>query len=140
MRFIFYSLLCLIPMKAFSFNWDRCSKKWIDTSSWLGEGWFTSSSSYLSSTGECSALGMVKEDQAKLFYAFNNDKVLNDVARGTGEHYLALSEMWGCSEKSALNEVSSLRENYLELVHSELGTQYSMMKDKLKCSQVNKTK
>lgn len=92
-----------------------------------GYGWgmVVSATSFVSSTGDCSAIAMNNEERAQSFYAFNHEKVLEDVAKGGGEYYSSMSRLWDCNDK--LN-IQSARKNYSTLVKQDINQQYKTLK------------
>ncbi|OFZ15271.1 MAG: hypothetical protein A2X86_08070 [Bdellovibrionales bacterium GWA2_49_15] len=89
------SLLMIILIDhSFAFSWKRCHKEWIQST--FGTGVAISTTSFVSSTGACSAIGMNTQDQKKLFVAQNSDKLMEDSARGGGEYLSAYASLSGC--------------------------------------------
>lgn len=124
---------------AFSFNYDKCKRGLVSTK---GKGIYTTiftgimNTTYsvgqsLTSTGGCAAIGMTKEEQAQVFYAFNHEKVLEDIAKGGGEYYSSLSRLWGCPYKL---DRSLIQQKYMSLNQLKLEDQYSVVKGFSGCS------
>jgi hypothetical protein len=60
-------------------------------------GEFSSTTQFVSSNGECSAIGLNEEQKKRESYiARNLDEIKQDVARGQGEHLDALYVLSGC--------------------------------------------
>lgn len=112
-----------------SFNWRKCSNQNLGDASIFGVT--TSSGQFTTSTGGCAAIGMAKEDQAQVFYAFNHEKVLEDIAKGGGEYYSSLSRLWGCANKL---DRSLVQQRYMSLNQLELEDQYRAVKGFSGCS------
>lgn len=73
-----------------------------------------------------------------MLYVVNEDKVLVDIARGRGEYYLGLTQLWGCEQASALREVESLRPSLPELLKLGTEEQYKLIKEKIRCQKMTK--
>lgn len=116
-------IMLLVTNVSFAYNRNKCRNYLFGKSGGYNRLGI-STSQFVSSTGACAAIGMNREEKAKSFYAFNNDKVLDDIAKGTGEYYLALTKLWGCKEEVALMNVKQLRSSYIELLNSEVEGQY----------------
>ena len=86
---------------------------------------------FTTSTGGCAAIGMNNEERAQSFYAFNHEKVLEDIAKGGGEYYSSMSRLWDCSDKP---NILSARQNYSALVKQDISQQYKMLKAVNGCS------
>lgn len=85
---IFFLLKCF-PVLAFNYN--KCFSKG-------GSGIITlpiSLSQFVSSTGDCSAVGRL-EQKKKLFFAYNLNKLKSDFSKGGGEYAMAYAELHGC--------------------------------------------
>lgn len=127
------TLLFLVLGLCFGFNWSKCERGLIDTDR---EGISTQIVSGISnsvyslaqlttSTGGCAAIGMNNEERAQSFYAFNHEKVLEDIAKGGGEYYSSMSRLWDCNDK--LN-IQSARKKYSTLVKQDINQQYKTLK------------
>lgn len=96
-----------------------------------GQGWgmVVSATSFVSSTGDCSAIAMNNEERAQRFYAFNHEKVLEDIAKGGGEYYSSLSSLWNCKDKN----VMAARGNYAAIIRLDTVKQYAALKKLITC-------
>lgn len=100
---------------SYAFNWKKCERTWIDKSSWMGEGLFTSTTSFFSSTGACAMIGKSDHD-AKVFIAHNKEKMLEDFARGGGEYAYAFASLYSCDPISQQLFLISVKEKYIDLL------------------------
>jgi hypothetical protein len=119
-----YLFLCslLFSTVTFAFNGRKC-----DTLISRKGGFYLlpmSTAQFTSSTGECSALGMNKEDQRKLFYYVNFEPLKNDVARGNGETLNSLLSLSGCKNFSDFRIKKKMKENYAELFNEDSEKSY----------------
>lgn len=127
-------LFLLVYNNAFAFNWGKCKRFLNRDNSLTGAAGFASTTSFFSSTGDCAAIGMKSEERAKVFYAFNYDKVLDDIARGNGEYYVTLTKLWECEKEFSPGNMNKIRNEYSELLRAKVEDQYEMIKDHT-CSQ-----
>lgn len=84
----------------------------------------TSSAQFLSSTGECSALGLNKEEQIKTFYYVNNERIKQDVAQGRGEYLDSFVQLVGCNQKTDLILRRELKNEFKILFVNDLEQSY----------------
>jgi hypothetical protein len=62
-------------------------------------------------TSECTASGAVKsERETDVFVAVNFDSLKNEIARGSGEHLVALANLMGCERSDSF--ARTLQANY----------------------------
>lgn len=98
-KVILFLLLLVSTDIAFSFNWNKCRRNVLNSAEGnkiLGITMAGSStSSFVSSTGECAMIGKTDHD-AKVFIANNKDKLLQDFAKGEGEYARSFAELYGC--------------------------------------------
>ncbi|MFP5520744.1 MAG: DUF3015 family protein [Bdellovibrionia bacterium] len=120
-------LSAIFCLDAHTFNWRKCKSNKIDT---RGDSFHTqivsgifdysySTAQFITSTGECSAIGMSSDERAQLFYAFNYDKVLEDIAKNRGEYLASFEKILGCKV-----EFSKLRNNYDALSRASIEEQF----------------
>ncbi|MCK5073797.1 MAG: DUF3015 family protein [Bacteriovoracaceae bacterium] len=98
-----------LSVQLHAFNWKKCRKNF--SRDW-GIGLLTasgSSSSYISSTGDCAMIGMAEHDK-KVFIAQNLDNLQIDIARGQGEYLDAYAALSGCHQSEYFNKI--LQGNY----------------------------
>lgn len=79
---------------SFAFGWEKCRRI---ASRGNGLGLFISTTSYLSSTSDCSMLGQVEHNQ-KLFIAQAYEPLQVEIARGRGEFVDAFAETSKCND------------------------------------------
>lgn len=108
--FVFY------VSSSMAFNWDRCSDKVFFSGN--GVGIFLSTSSFVSSTGSCKAIGEV--DQKKYFIAQNYEPLKIDLARGGGEYLYAYAEFFGCTGEARLEYSGYLQRNFIKIYGEKL--------------------
>ncbi|MCK5072842.1 MAG: DUF3015 family protein [Bacteriovoracaceae bacterium] len=110
MKIMLIIVLMIFSVQSHAFNWKKCRKNY--TGHWF-PAMFTlvgSSSSYISSTGDCSAFAMVQENKKKLYVAQNLDNLQIDIARGQGEYLDAYAALSGCHKSEYFNKI--LQSNY----------------------------
>lgn len=111
-------ILFVYANDSLAFNWHACKQAmWVKHK--YGYGFLigetaVSSSSYISSTGECAALGLI-EARKQQFIAFNLDKIKVDSARGAGEYIEAYASLSGCPSDSRIMFSALLKRNYLQI-------------------------
>lgn len=71
----------------------------------------TSTSQFVSSSGECSALGLIRDHEDRVFYVVNRSSVETDIAKGSGEYLQTLKAYWTC-ESESLETIQYLRSNF----------------------------
>lgn len=127
-------VFCWTINLAHSFEWNKC-KAFLNTPgrSIFGLGVLSASSQYSSSWGSCAAIGKTPEDKAQLFYAINSKNVIDDIVKGTGENYLALTRYWNCDDSFATKKLKLIRDNFSNLLRSDVERQYFYIKTKLDC-------
>lgn len=104
-------ILVLLPLNnSYAFNSDKCSR----IASKAPFGIFASTSSYISSTGDCSMLGLVEHDQ-KLFIAQAYEPLQIDLARGNGEFADAFAEISKCNSLGKAVLMRELQKNFGEI-------------------------
>lgn len=116
--------------KVHGFNWERCETI-INKSSIQGEGVFTSTSGYSSSTGECSMVGKSDHD-TKAFYVDNKQKVIDDITRGQGEYLKALLKIMSCTPIEYKIVTYVLKNNFGNLMVMDTKNQYKFIKSQCK--------
>lgn len=114
LKYFMIVVLSLFSFSAMSFNWNKCSRKWIDRSSWAGEGLFTSTTSFFSSTGECAMIGFAPHDR-RVFLAHNLDKLKDDFSKGGGDYSSAFAKMYGCDLNSQRYYSNLMKINFEQL-------------------------
>ena len=102
----FFIVGLVFTQQAFGFNLDKCSKI---TVSAIGS--LISTLGYVSSSGDCSAMGEVNKFK-KEFIAVNLDKIKMDSAKGNGEYLLAYSKLADCSSKDGAAFMASTQKEY----------------------------
>lgn len=115
MKKIIIFLILIISFSGNAFNWERCSR----VASRLDNGgpvWATTS--YVSSTSECSAIGSV-ENQKKLFIVHNLDMLKSDSARGGGEYIHAYAYLLGCRDNYKNQVSAKFQKNFKEIFGDE---------------------
>jgi hypothetical protein len=103
---ICFFFLLLLSTEVFAFNLQRCRE---GNPPKEGEvilernllvnitGTFTSSTEYVSSTGNCAAIGSV-EEKRELFFAYNYKFIMQDMARGGGDNLNAFLSLFNCTD------------------------------------------
>jgi len=86
----------------YAFDWGKCRSTFV---SGAGEGIFISTTSYVSSTGDCSAVA-INTTNKNLFIAQNVVELMEDAAKGQGQYLAYYAQMNQCDIQ-----------NYSEKVH-----------------------
>lgn len=129
---ILKSFLCVLFItSAYGFNWDRCDHFISRDNSLTGAGLFSSSTSYVSSTGECS-MNSNSNHENKVFYLHNKRNIQNDIVRGKGDHLSAFLKLMGCKSKEADVLGTKIKENFGNLMVMDNPNQFEFIKSKSK--------
>lgn len=108
--------LCLIVSScAYSFNWKKCDRNWLEET--MGAGVIVSTTSFISSTGDCAMIGEKSHDE-KVYFAQNFEEIKIDVARGGGEYLTAFTKYGNCSNFDLMKFSKNAQENF-EVIYSE---------------------
>ena len=108
MRLIFILIAIMsiaLIENSFAFDWNKCRKGVIPHSSWLfSAGLIVSSTSYISSTGECSMIGSITHNK-KVFVAQNYIELMEDAAKGQGDYLEQYALMNNCNVLKYSNQI-----------------------------------
>lgn len=109
-----FGLLYLIfsVSNSHAFNWKKCREVFFAGGN--GVGGFMSTTSYVSSTSECSAIGNV-ENQKKMFIVHNLDMLKSDSARGDGEYVKAYASLFNCTKSYEVKIPSIFKDNFVKI-------------------------
>lgn len=109
-----FGLLYLIfsVSNAHAFNWKKCREVFFAGGN--GVGVFMSTTSYVSSTSECTAIGNV-ENQKKMFIVHNLDMLKSDSARGDGEYVKAYASLFNCTKSYEVKIPSIFKDNFVKI-------------------------
>ncbi len=127
-KFMFKQMIVCLVMSVISFdslafNWDKCRSMINKDKSLTGGGFFMSTTSFVSSVGECAMIGQADHDK-KVFIVFNLDMILNDLAKGNGEYLATFIKLNGCSKSSVVMYSQIQRSKILELSKSYTRNDY----------------
>lgn len=145
MKFALAFFLLVSSSSSFAYNWRRCkamitkpSKKrdraltgkilediWYSTiqpttdatSEWTIGG-LMSTTSYVTSTGPCRAIGMAHEERVK-YIAATQDQLKMELSIGQGEHTIALASVFGCNTSGRSEFGRILRSKYSQVFNSD---------------------
>jgi len=115
-RFSIFLILCTYSFYSYGFNWNRCARNVIDKGTIVGEMWFSSTSQFSSSTGDCAAIGYHSKENKKVFYVQNKLELQLNIAKGEGVYLTELNSIYGCKESLNLNK--DLKSNYINIYSS----------------------
>lgn len=117
MKYIFLLIIVLVTGgDANAYNHRKCMR---GTHSYSGVvGLSVSSSSFLSSTGDCAMIGTV-EQKKQTFIAINIDQLKIEVSQGEGEYLSAFSNLSSCSAAGEEYLKSTLQLNYSSIFGPE---------------------
>nr|BDT28442.1 hypothetical protein BHI3_19080 [Bacteriovorax sp. HI3] len=111
LRYLMLFSCLLMSTQSYSFDEKKCRKI---SSSGNGVGLFLSTTSFVSSTGECAMIGMGENDK-KVFLVNNSDPLKVDMSRGSGEYLDAYAILSGCDLKAKEYLPTLLQKNYVEI-------------------------
>ena len=125
MRFILLLAFLMFPQYTLAFNWEKCTKS-IARANPNGSSivaligpTLSATSSYISSTRECSAFGEV-EDQQKIFLIANYDLLKIEIAKGGGEYLTSYLTLMRCTEDEIKRFPTILKSNYTNIFGEQL--------------------
>lgn len=121
----------LFLASAYGFNWDRCDHFISRDTSISGAGLFSSSTSYISSTGECS-MNSNSNHENKVFYLHNKRNIQDDIVRGKGDYLSAFLKLMGCKSKEAGVVGTKIKESFGNLMVMDNSNQFEFIKSKCK--------
>lgn len=104
--------ILLFSFNANAFDWKKCKE--ILFAGGNGVGILLSTTSFASSTTECSAFGSI-ENQKKIFIVYNFEMFKSDSARGGGEYVTAYAELNGCRKGQEHFFSRKLKSNFREI-------------------------
>lgn len=99
----------------YAFEWNKCYKGILEPT--LGIGVIASTTSYISSTGDCSAIAYHSKENKEMYYVQNKLELQLDIAKGEGPYLAELSSIYGCSDIFQVNK--TLMKNYQSIYESE---------------------
>lgn len=108
--------IILFSSSCLAYNHSKCRKTL--HSSFLFGG-VMSTSSFVSSTGDCAMIGMAEHDK-KVFIAHNLDQITIDAARGQGEYLSAYASLSGCSKSASEKFGNTLQNNFTKVFGQKL--------------------
>lgn len=113
--FLYILLVSLFSSKAFSFNWEKCSRFFDRAHPVTSIFYVMSSSSQFSiSTGDCAMIGMAAHDR-KVFLSYNLENIQTDSARGYGEYITAYALLSGCNEAGRKALPTHFQKNFIQI-------------------------
>ncbi|MCR9204076.1 MAG: DUF3015 domain-containing protein [Halobacteriovoraceae bacterium] len=98
----------LFSLDSLPYNHRKCTLAYKD---YYPFGMSTSTSGFMSSTGDCALIGSIKERKQQ-FLAYNLEHMANDISRGQGEYLTAYSQLLGCSPVGNKQLGKSLQDNF----------------------------
>ena len=104
-------LLSFYAVSAFAFKAEKC-RRFVSRIGMYG--FLSSTTSYVSSTGDCAMLGRV-EDVKKVFIAVNHERMMEDIAVGYGSYIETYVQLSGCPKDMGDYYVEALREKYASI-------------------------
>lgn len=109
---ILFLFLSIYSSNTHAFNWKKCREVFFAGGN--GVGIFLSTTSYVSSSSECSAIGNV-ENQKKVFMVHNLDMLKSDSARGNGEYVKAYASLFNCPKSYEIKIPIILKDNFVKI-------------------------
>lgn len=113
--YVFFILMFSVQVNAF--NWNKCEQRM--HREWPGADLLSSTSSYLSSTGDCAMIGQIEYDK-KVFIAENLDTLKIESAQGSGEYISTYAMLSGCDQKSAKAFAPFVKKHFYEIYGRDL--------------------
>ena len=113
---LFFNLL-LFSGSSYAFDWNAC-KNYLSKGQGVGLGILFATSSYFSSTGNCSMLGQV-EHVKRVFMAQNFLHMKADFAKGRGEYADSYAKLHGCNLEKQILFSSIIKTRYSDLLDIE---------------------
>jgi hypothetical protein len=127
-KFSFVLVMLFFASYAFPFNGRKCDHLMRKKGGFrIATFLTTSAAQFTTSTGECSALGMNKDEQKKMFYYVNFEHLRNDIAKGGGERLMAFYSIYNCSQKSVGQNTSYLKKNFKTLVKDDAESSFTLI-------------
>lgn len=120
----FFVVTLFLCSSCYAFNWEKCDKKMRSVSPF---GFFISTSSYVTSTGDCSMIGNNSHNR-KVFITQNIDRLQIDIARGDGEYLQTLAELYSCPEDNYSTFGHELKSHY-EIIFNQSHKNKSSLDD-----------
>jgi hypothetical protein len=125
--------------EAKAFDRRRCGKVYGSTSGFGKNETFwakffsasTSTSQFLTSTGDCRLIGGVSTEDKKYFIADNADQLMNDIVRAEGDYLEAVAFLYECEKKSFDQLARSLQKNVTTLFGKNLDYSPAKVSDEL---------
>lgn len=117
-KLLYFFVTLMFSTQVYAFNWKKCDQS--VRRIWPGPGSLLSSTtSYLSSTGECAMLGQTEYDK-KVFIAENLDTLKTESAQGSGEYILTYAILAGCDQKSTKAFAPFVKKHFYEIYGRDL--------------------
>ena len=121
LRSIFLTLSCglllIFSISAYAFNWEACHKRWAPAPGLYGAfGVFYSTSSWTSSTQECSMLPFDKTQEKIKYINDNFDQIKFSASEGKGEYVDTLASLYNCDDEEIVDLFKTkIKSNYLRV-------------------------
>lgn len=108
---VFILVINLLAVDLFAYDSAKCTRFRDKTGGWAhGTLLFSSTSSYISSTGDCSAIAYHSKENKEKYYAQNRAELQFDIAKGGGPYLAELSSLYGCENQKQV--AVKLTKNY----------------------------
>lgn len=123
MRKLVILVICLanIFSNAYGYDSQKCTE--FRRGDFSGGAIFSSTTSYISSTGDCAAIGYHSKENKEMFYVQNELELQLDIAKGEGAYLAELVAMYGCDESAS----SILNKSYSS-IYSSTNSQHEIEK------------
>lgn len=136
----FLFLLALMPSESHAFKWSKCRsiyKSWGITESksknigtviadhlmqMTTQATFqssTSTTSYVSSTGDCAAFAKAEEERFH-YIAETMVELKMEASEGQGEHITSLANLYGCNSKAQPTFIEMMKSNHAKIFSSSI--------------------
>jgi len=112
-------LLMVLALNSYAYDSRKCGQMVFGGSHPLSMFFATTGSvtSFISSTGDCSAIAYHSKENKELFYAQNKLELELDIARGEGLYLTELTTIYGCKNSKVSHK--KLQQQYVNIFSSK---------------------
>ena len=141
MKIFLFIIFFVFSLPSFSYNWSKCKAAYFkpdkpaditkgkileittqdiskSTSKITTES-FTSTTSYVSSTGECRAFGMNDLERVQ-YIAETHFELQLEIAQGAGDHIVSLATLYGCNDQAKLQFNKIMKNNHSQIFTNKI--------------------
>ncbi len=111
---IVFIIMFFIPISVFAFNWKICQGYINKDKSLTGGGAFSSTTSFTTSTGECSMIGQLEYDK-KVFITNSSNELKTESSQGSGKHLDVYAFLSSCNQNAKSQLPMIFQKHYVEI-------------------------